>query len=175
MAQRVTHSDAQKRYLAALTDPAKGEQRLSWEEAVKKANAKFPKEKFPNVATAQSLINTFKRNAAGAEETWGALLEAGAALRNKEGLSYALIRERLKRKFKTQKVPSSATLSAFCRRKGISDNGADSVPTEGIFDKPIAVAGSARFFRSPKKGKVLVELTREEAVRLLTEAADLEG
>ena len=169
--RRVQHSAAKKRYLAALTDPTKGKRRLSMEEAVKKANKKYPQEKITNVQASQSMVCKFRKTNANNEDQWNEMLEAGAKLRETKKLVYAAIVKELKRKYSTNDVPHAATLSAFCRRKGI-ENGAGS---NGMSDKPILTVGEVKFFHSPRKGKVLVEMPKDRANKFLLREANLEG
>jgi len=168
--KRVKHSDAKKRFLALLTDPAKGRERLSLKEAVKRANRKFPKERITNVQAAQSMLSKFRRTTTQTDDQWNAMLEAGAKIRKAQKLTYHVISKQLKKDFNTENVPHATTLSAYCRRRGI-ENGA---PANGMSDTPCMIVGDIRLFRSPRKGKMLVEMPKDRATAFIMKEADLE-
>jgi hypothetical protein len=174
MPESVRHSDAQKRFLAMLTDPSKGKRRMSMEEAIKKANKKFPKEKIGSVSAGYSMVYMYRKNNGGKKtsgnDQWEEMLEAGAALRKTKKWTYAKITEELEKKYNSKEVPQPTTLSAFCRRKGI-ENG---VPSNGTSDKPLMIVGNTKLFRSPRKGRILVEMPKDQAIQFAMKEANLE-
>jgi hypothetical protein len=97
------------------------------------------------------------------------MLEMGAKLRKTKKWAFSTIREALGEKFNTEDVPNESTLLAFCRRRGVKD----ATPSNGTADKPLVVIGDIKLFRSPRKGKVMLEIPNDRVMDFIAGEVNL--
>ena len=162
------YTDNQLLRLSRLVDP-NGKHKLKMKDAIKLVNKDSPRNKFPNVAAGhQAMHNYRKRNGEGAngKATRKDIIKKAVELRTKHNWSWYVIAEELCRIYGKTNVPHPSSLA----KHGRDTQNGQKAATNG---KPVLAVGNLKLFKSTTKGKLLVEMPKDRATKMVLEEAQL--
>lgn len=166
------HTERKVERLFALTDP-EGKNQLTMPEAIKVTNKEFPREKIPSLTVGYQLVSRYRtehsssNDGNGKAPLWEDLLETGRKMRVDKNMPYGVIAKHLARLHEGYETPHATTISKYCQRTPAPGGNGNGNGSSAEIGEVILTGKSMRILRAPKKGKVLVEMSTEDAMKMV--------